>query len=178
MSILDSLYDALTIKAQTVNRDVTREIVEDWVGNAGPADKQIAFMTAALLELESGKYTAEELVELTAYLTDRENRAEPAPSEPGFPSGLAGDLLTLADSIEPDPVFADRLELQLHKTAQAGGQADYPGRLSALWQSFSIPERKTTMKRLLAFALVGIILFAIMWVSLPSLFPFSSLCLP
>ena len=63
MSILDSLYDALTIKAQTVNRDVTREIVEDWVGNAGPADKQIAFMTAALLELESGKYTAEELVE-------------------------------------------------------------------------------------------------------------------
>ena len=63
MSTLDSLYDALTTKAQTVNRDITREIVEDWVGNAGPADKQIAFMTAALLELQKGKYTAEELVE-------------------------------------------------------------------------------------------------------------------
>ncbi len=123
------------------------------------------------MDKKSSHPTADELVELTTYLTDRENRVEPAPGEPGFPSGLAGNLLTLADSIEPDPVFADRLELQLHKTAQAGGQADYPGRLSALWQSFSIPERKTTMKRLLAFALVGIILFAIMWVSLPSLFP-------
>ena len=63
MSILDSLYDALTIKAQTTNRGITREIVEDWVGNIGPAEKQIAFMSAALLELESGKYTTEELVE-------------------------------------------------------------------------------------------------------------------
>ena len=63
MSTLDSLYDALTIRAQTVNRDITREIVEDWVGNAGAADKQIAFMSLALVELESGKYTAEELVE-------------------------------------------------------------------------------------------------------------------
>ena len=62
MSTLDSLYDALTIKAQTVNKDVTREIVEDWVGNAGPSGKQIAFMSAALLELQDGEYTAEELV--------------------------------------------------------------------------------------------------------------------
>ena len=63
MATLDSLYDALTRKAQTVNRDITREIVEDWVGNAGPVDKQVAFMSAALVSLESGKYTAEELVE-------------------------------------------------------------------------------------------------------------------
>lgn len=63
MSKFDTLYDALTIKAQTVNRDVTREIVEDWVGTAGPVDKQLAFMSAAFVELESGKYTAKELVE-------------------------------------------------------------------------------------------------------------------
>ena len=63
MSTLDTLYDALTIKAQTVNRDVTREIVEDWVGSAGPADRQIAFMSGAIDELQNGKYTAEELVE-------------------------------------------------------------------------------------------------------------------
>jgi len=63
MSILDSLYDALMLKAQTVNKDITREIVEDWVGNAGSADKQIAFMSAALVGLQSGKYTPEDLVE-------------------------------------------------------------------------------------------------------------------
>jgi len=63
MSTLDSLYDALTVKAQTVNRDVTREIVEDWVGSAGPADKQVTFMSGAIVELQSGKYTAKELVE-------------------------------------------------------------------------------------------------------------------
>ena len=63
MTTLDTLFDALTIKAQTVNRDVTREIVEDWVGSAGPAEKQISFMSAAFVELQNGKYTAEELVE-------------------------------------------------------------------------------------------------------------------
>ena len=63
MSTLDNLYDALTKKAQTANKDITREIVEDWVGNAGSADQQIAFMSVALSELESGKYTAEEMVE-------------------------------------------------------------------------------------------------------------------
>ena len=63
MSTLDSLYDALMIKAQTVNKDITREIVEDWVGNAGPAEQQIAFMSAAFVALQSGKFTAEELVE-------------------------------------------------------------------------------------------------------------------
>jgi hypothetical protein len=63
MSTLDSLYNALTKKAQTANKDITREMVEDWVGDAGPIDKQIAFMTAALGDLESGEYTAEEMVE-------------------------------------------------------------------------------------------------------------------
>ena len=63
MSTLDSLYDALTVKARIINRDVTREIVEDWVGSAGPADKQIIFMSGAIVELQSGKYTAKELVE-------------------------------------------------------------------------------------------------------------------
>ena len=63
MSTLDSLYDALMIKAQTVNKDITREIVEEWVGNAGTADRQITFMSAALVELQDGEYTAVELVE-------------------------------------------------------------------------------------------------------------------
>ena len=58
MSIVDKLYNALTQKAQTANKDITREIVEDWVGDAGPVDKQIAFMSAALVE-----YTSEEMVE-------------------------------------------------------------------------------------------------------------------
>ena len=62
MSTLDVLYDALTRKLQTANKDVTREIVEDWVGNDGLMDKQIAFMSVALSELESGEYTPEEMV--------------------------------------------------------------------------------------------------------------------
>jgi hypothetical protein len=73
MTTLDTLYDALTIKAQTVNRDITREIVEDWVGNAGPADRQIAFMSEAFVELQSGKYTPEELVEDMLQLTYLDN---------------------------------------------------------------------------------------------------------
>jgi hypothetical protein len=62
MSTLDSLYNALTRKVQLANKDITREIVEDWVGNAGYKSQQIAFMSAALSELESGKYTPEEMV--------------------------------------------------------------------------------------------------------------------
>jgi hypothetical protein len=60
---LDNLCNALTEKAQTVNKDITREIMEDWVGDAGPVDEQIAFMSAVLVDLESGEYTAEEMVE-------------------------------------------------------------------------------------------------------------------
>ncbi len=58
MSTLDNLYNALTKKAQTANQDITREMVEDWVGDADSSDKQIAFMSEALAE-----YTAEEIVE-------------------------------------------------------------------------------------------------------------------
>jgi hypothetical protein len=47
---------------QTANKDITREIVEDWVGHAGFKAQQIAFMSVALSELESGKYTPEEMV--------------------------------------------------------------------------------------------------------------------
>ena len=62
MSTLDNLYNALTRKVQIANKDITREIVEDWVGNAGYKAQQIAFMSVALSELESGKYTPEEMV--------------------------------------------------------------------------------------------------------------------
>ena len=58
MSTLDNLYNALTKKAQTANQDITREMVEDWVGDADSSGKQIAFMSEALAE-----YTAEEIVE-------------------------------------------------------------------------------------------------------------------
>jgi hypothetical protein len=58
MSVVDNLYNALTKKAQTAHKDITREMVEDWVGDAGPVDKRIAFMSLALVE-----YTAEEMVE-------------------------------------------------------------------------------------------------------------------
>lgn len=61
MSTVDSLYDALTRRVQTANKDITREIVEDWVGDAGYKAQQIAFMSVALRELERGKYTPEEM---------------------------------------------------------------------------------------------------------------------
>ena len=62
MTTLDNLYNALTKKIQMANKDITREIVEDWVGSAGYKPQQIAFMSVALSELASGKYTAEEMV--------------------------------------------------------------------------------------------------------------------
>jgi len=62
MSTLDVLYNALTKKVQIANKDITREVVEDWVGNAGYKSQQIAFMSAALSELASGKYTPEEMI--------------------------------------------------------------------------------------------------------------------
>ncbi|MBI5103088.1 MAG: hypothetical protein HZB33_14830 [Nitrospirae bacterium] len=63
MATLDCLYNALTKKVQTVNKDITREVVEDWVGSAGYRAQQIAFMTVALSDLASGKYTPEDMVE-------------------------------------------------------------------------------------------------------------------
>ena len=62
MTILDSLYNELTRKVQIANKDITREIVEDWVGNAGNESQQIAFMSIALSELLSGRYTPEDMV--------------------------------------------------------------------------------------------------------------------
>jgi hypothetical protein len=61
MSILDSLYNELTRKAQLGNKDITREIVEDWVGNAGNESQQIAFMSIILSELVNGRYTPEKM---------------------------------------------------------------------------------------------------------------------
>jgi hypothetical protein len=60
---LEYLYNALTKKAQTANKDITREMVEDWVGDAGSVDKQMAFISSALDDLGSGEYTAGEMVE-------------------------------------------------------------------------------------------------------------------
>jgi len=61
MSILDGLYNELTRKVQIANKDITREIVEDWVGNTGNESKQIAIMSMVLSELLSGRYTPEKM---------------------------------------------------------------------------------------------------------------------
>ena len=61
MPILDSLYNELTRKVQVANKDITREIVEDWVGSAGNESQQIAVMSMVLSELLSGRYTPEKM---------------------------------------------------------------------------------------------------------------------
>jgi hypothetical protein len=63
MHTLDNLYNTLTRKVQIANKDITREIVEDWVGDAGSVDRQIAFMSGALSALYSGRYTPDKMVE-------------------------------------------------------------------------------------------------------------------
>jgi len=73
MSILDNLYNELTRKAQLGNKDITREIVEDWVANAGNESKQIAFMSVVLSELVSGRYTPEKLAEVILQLAYLDN---------------------------------------------------------------------------------------------------------
>jgi hypothetical protein len=123
------------------------------------------------MDQNKSRPTAEELAELTAYLMDRENHRQPAQGEPGFPSGLAGELLKLAESTELEPDFAARLELQLRQASKAGARVSRPGWWLTLWQSFTLPERKTTMKRLVTISLIGIALLVIMWVSIPLLFP-------
>jgi hypothetical protein len=70
---LDYLYDALTKKAQAANKDITREMVEDWVGDAGSVPQQIAFISAAVIDLQDGEYTAEEMVEDILQLTYLDN---------------------------------------------------------------------------------------------------------
>jgi hypothetical protein len=61
MTILDSLYNELTRKVQIANKDITREIVEDWVGNAGNESQRIAMMSMVLTQLLNGKYTPEKM---------------------------------------------------------------------------------------------------------------------
>jgi hypothetical protein len=114
--------------------------------------------------------TAEELAELTAYLAARDHGNQPAPGEPGFPGGLAGALIRLAESTEPDPAFAQALELQLQQ-ASARSTAPHLRWLSALWQSFNQPERKTTMKRLIPVTIIAILALVILWVGLPYIIP-------
>ena len=63
MTSLNNLCMALTNKARAVNHDITKEIVEDWVGGIGPVDRQIAFMSAALSALYSGQYTVDKMIE-------------------------------------------------------------------------------------------------------------------
>jgi hypothetical protein len=61
MTILDSLYNELTRKVQIANKDITREIVEDWVGSAGNESQQIAMMSMVLSQLLNGRYTPEKM---------------------------------------------------------------------------------------------------------------------
>ena len=114
--------------------------------------------------------SAEQLAELSAYLEARNRGEQPTPDQPGYPSGLAGELLRLAKGTSPDPAFTARLELQLRQAGKAGAKASHPSWWHALWQS-NLPERKFAMKRLLAYTLVGIVLFAIAWATIPSLLP-------
>jgi hypothetical protein len=62
MSILDNLYNELTRKAQLGNKDITREIVEDWVRDVGDESRQVAFISMVLSELLSGRVTPEQMV--------------------------------------------------------------------------------------------------------------------
>jgi hypothetical protein len=73
MSILDSLYNELTRKAQIANKDITREIVEDWVRDAGKESQQIAFMSMVLSELANGGVTPEQMVANILQLASPDN---------------------------------------------------------------------------------------------------------
>jgi hypothetical protein len=116
------------------------------------------------------RLSAAELAELEAYLAARQRGDEPSPGEAGFPGGMAGELLELAQQTHPDPVFAARLEQRLRRAARAASQAEaessLAGRLKALWQTPTQPERKTAMKRLTVFALAGMLVLAILFVSM------------
>ncbi len=111
-----------------------------------------------------------ELAELEAYLAARQQGEQATPGEAGFPSGLAGELLELAQQTHPDPIFAAQLERRLRRAAETAAEArkanSLSGRLQALWQTITQPERKPAMKRLTTFALAGTILLAILFISL------------
>ena len=73
MSILDNLYNELTRKAQMANKDITREIVEDWVGDVGNESQQIAFMSMVLSKLLNGRATPEQMAENILHLANMDN---------------------------------------------------------------------------------------------------------
>jgi len=73
MSILDNLYNELTRKAQIANKDITRKIVEDWIGDAGNESQQIAVMSLVLSELLSGRLTPEQMTRNILQLAHRDN---------------------------------------------------------------------------------------------------------
>ena len=110
------------------------------------------------------------LPELDAYLAARERGEAPSAGEAGFPSGLAGDLLALAQQTHPDPVFSARLERRLQqaaKLAERSRQANtLPGLLRALWQTITQLERKPAMKRLTSIVLAGTLVLAVLFVAL------------
>ena len=112
----------------------------------------------------------DEMAELEAYLAARQQGKEPAAGEAGFPTGLAGELLELAQQTHPDPAFAAQLEQRLRRAAAAAprrqAESSLSGQLQALWQNLTQPERKTAMKRLIAFTLAGMFLVAILFISL------------
>ena len=73
MTILDSLYNELTRKVQIANKDITREIVEDWVGSAGNESQQIAMMSMVLSQLLNGRYTPHRMAEDILQLACKDN---------------------------------------------------------------------------------------------------------
>ena len=73
MSTLDNLYNKLTKKVQIANKDITREIVEDWIGDAGNESQQIAVMSMVLSELLSGRLTPEQMTRNILQLAHRDN---------------------------------------------------------------------------------------------------------
>ena len=76
----------------------------------------------------SKRPSTDELAELEAYLAARQRGEEPAAGEAGFPTGLAGELLELAQQTHPDAAFAARLEGRLRRAAAAAPrkQANHP----------------------------------------------------
>ena len=114
--------------------------------------------------------TADEMAELEAFLAARLQGEEPATGQVGFPSGVAGELLELAQRTHPDPVFAARLERRLRRAAEMAAATrkanSLSGWLPALWHTLTQPERKPAMKRLTAFALAGTLLLAILFVAI------------
>jgi len=112
----------------------------------------------------------DEMAELEAYLLARQQGKAPAPGQPGFPSGFAAELLELARQTHPNPVFATRLERRLQRVVAGAAQArkskSLTGRLHALWQTLTQPERKPAMKRLTALTLTSTLVLILLFVAM------------